>query len=95
MTEYPKHVRYVPTLHEIEAECHRQDQKWGAERAHTSVLWLTILMEEVGEVARAIIEEKPGDYRKELVQVAAVVVQAIQSHDRLQEDFRRRFDANS
>lgn len=35
---------------------------------------LTVLMEEVGEVARAVLDRKPADLRTELTQVAAVAV---------------------
>jgi hypothetical protein len=51
----------------------RQDAKWG-EQNHKDLYWLGILMEEVGELAKAIIEDKPLDGCKELVQVTAVGV---------------------
>ena len=35
----------------------RQDEKWGADRSLHPSLWLTILVEEVGEVAEAILDE--------------------------------------
>ena len=35
---------------------------------------LPVLVEEIGEVARAMIEEKPDDLRRELIEVAAVCV---------------------
>lgn len=44
-------------------------------------VWLTLMMEEVGEVARAIIENKPEEYRAELVQVAALAVAAMEDYD--------------
>jgi len=60
----------------------RQDVKWG-EQNHPDLYWLGILMEEVGEVAKAVIE-KAANVREEkcakevvhleLVQVAAVAV---------------------
>lgn len=50
----------------------RQDEKWG-EQNHDDLYWLGILMEEVGELAQGIIEGSPN-YRKELVQIAAVAV---------------------
>lgn len=43
---------------------------------------VTVLLEEVGEVARAILEQKPEDLRSELVQVAAVAVAMIEAVDR-------------
>jgi hypothetical protein len=33
-----------------------------------------VLLEETGEVARAVLDQKPDDLRRELVQVAAVAV---------------------
>ncbi len=53
-----------------------QDDKWGIQE-HTDEWWLTILMEEVGELSREILEIKfgDGDHEKlvnELIQVAAV-----------------------
>ena len=41
---------------EIMDERHRQNQKWGV-RDQESGTWLKILMEEVGEVATATLEE--------------------------------------
>jgi NTP pyrophosphatase (non-canonical NTP hydrolase) len=58
-----------------------QDAKWGKQN-HPPVVWLTILMEEVGEAAKAILSHDEGNYRTELIQVAAVAVAAIESLDR-------------
>lgn len=59
----------------IRTERMRQDKKWG-EQNHPDLYWLGILVEEVGELSRAIIEgwawEKDRD--RELIQVAAVAV---------------------
>ena len=60
------------------AERMRQDEKWG-EQNHSPLKWLAILMEEVGEVSKAILEspdvEKTTDEMKEeIVQVAAVAL---------------------
>lgn len=68
-------------LLEVAEERSRQDELWG-EQNHTSWQWLAILTEEVGEVAKAINENQPNDYRDELVQVAAVAVAAVESFDR-------------
>jgi len=51
----------------------RQDAKWGRQR-HEPFFWLTILMEEVGEAAKAALQGKVVDLGMELVQVAAVCV---------------------
>lgn len=74
---------------EIREERKRQHAKWGVQN-HSPIEWLPILLEEVGEVNKAVLEEyfkypeAPGDYslyREELIQVAAVVVQILQAFD--------------
>lgn len=76
---------------EIGDERHRQEVKWGDEHAHGSgdcsspnVLTMTkvaVLLEEVGEVARAALERDPVQMRHELIQVAAVAVAIIEGID--------------
>ena len=58
----------------------RQDEKWGP-RDHQLPVWVTILMEEVGELAAAVLCHRFGnddhpelDWRKEAMQVAAVAL---------------------
>jgi NTP pyrophosphatase (non-canonical NTP hydrolase) len=71
-------------LSEIKEERKRQDKKWG-EQNHHPLIWNNILGEEYGEVCKATIEATENDYskyRKELVEVAAVAVAAIESLDR-------------
>lgn len=77
-------------LREIETERDRQDRKWG-EQNHNPGEWLGILIEEIGEVAKAINEAhfsgyarsgKWADYRKEMLEVAAVAVAAVEALDR-------------
>lgn len=69
------------------AEMDRQDKRWGAERDHSPVAWQTILSEEVGELAQAILHDafggsQAGTARAEAVQVAAVALQIIEYYDR-------------
>lgn len=64
-----------PEFRQIRAEILRQDEKWGDQSGHPLPLWYTILGEEVGEVAQAILQQKPDECLKELIQVAAVAVQ--------------------
>ena len=52
-----------------------QDNLWGSQRALPNLRWNAILVEEVGEVAKAILEEDHNNLERELVQVAAVCVQ--------------------
>lgn len=60
------------------AERRRQDAKWGVQR-HGPDGWLMILMEEVGEAAKAVLEGSGLKYHDELIQVAAVAVAALES----------------
>ena len=69
---------------EITAERKRQHVKWGHihEWGHGDCsspgmapeVKMTVLAEEFGEVARAVLDRKPADLRTELTQVAAVAV---------------------
>ncbi|KKL86248.1 hypothetical protein LCGC14_1946600 [marine sediment metagenome] len=59
-------------------ERQRQDTKFGSQRKLTQQEWLTILVEEVGEVAESILEGDIPNYPVELIQVAAVCVAAIE-----------------
>ena len=45
-----------PILEEIRKERLRQDAKWGPQH-YELTMWLTILMEEVGEAAQAYLDE--------------------------------------
>lgn len=74
-------------LEEIRRERKRQDRKWGADRNLENTLWLTILVEEVGEVADTILEHYPpktmsAALKAELIQIAAVAVAWIENIDR-------------
>lgn len=63
----------------IIAERQRQDEKWGAPQSLPDFQWLTILTEEVGEVAKAINEDHPLEIRTELIQVIAVAVKWLEN----------------
>jgi NTP pyrophosphatase (non-canonical NTP hydrolase) len=82
-TDYDKELAAVMNqdraLNEILKERKAQDAKWG-EQNHDDKTWLAILVEEVGELAQAILHDEfggraAGTAREELVQVAAVAVQ--------------------
>ena len=77
-------------LKEVLDERINQENKWG-EQNHHPAEWLSILGEEFGEVCKAVCEahftgyNSTGNwdnYRKELIQVAAVTVSMIECHDR-------------
>lgn len=66
-------------LEEVLEERGLQDAKWGQQN-HPDLYWLGIAMEEVGEVAKAIIEEQPPDaVRQEIIQATAVLVAWLQA----------------
>lgn len=56
----------------VALERQRQIEKWGP-KGHIEVVWMSILMEEIGEVAKAINELRFHEVDEELIQVAAVV----------------------
>jgi len=71
-------------LEAVLEERNRQDTKWG-EQNHRDSVWLAILTEEVGEVAKAILEQKvcgSQAVNREILQVAAVAVAWIESRGR-------------
>lgn len=65
----------------VDLERYYQDQKWGIQN-HEDQKWLTILTEEIGEVAKAILEQKPNEVKEELVQVTAVCVAWLEAIER-------------
>lgn len=85
-------MKMIDIYAEILQERERQIVKWGVQN-HKPIEYLSILMEEVGEVAREALENHFTDfypthsldnYRKELIQVAAVAVAMIESLERNQ-----------
>ena len=64
----------------IQMERNAQDEKWG-EQCHTDEMWLTILLEEIGEAAKAVLEENDEALLVEVVQVAAVLENWVTSRD--------------
>lgn len=79
----------------VQAERRRQNAKWGVQR-HDMLRWLSILVEEVGEVAEATQKGMPSekqtdaaDLMTELIQVAAVAQAAVeQLYEEMQRDGR-------
>jgi NTP pyrophosphatase (non-canonical NTP hydrolase) len=68
------------------AERVRQDAKWG-QQDNDPFTYLTVLTEEVGEVAQAALHmrlggDKAEGYRMELVHTAAVALAMLECHDR-------------
>lgn len=83
-----KAFRTSPICDEILAERDSQDAKWGWPNVYNYARHLagdnvdgklSILVEEVGEVARAILEHDDANLRVELIQCAAVCAAWVQS----------------
>jgi hypothetical protein len=74
-------------LSEVKVERARQDRKWGVQH-HDPFHWLSVETEELGEAAKEANEwwhqhpEHLAAYRKEMLEVAAVAVAAIEDLDR-------------
>lgn len=68
---------------EVLRERDRQDAKWGTDDNHEPEVWLTILTEEVGELAECMLHKRFGgpeakNLHTELVQVAAVALKMLE-----------------
>lgn len=82
------YISWKNTYKQIRDERKRQDEKWGVQ-SHHPFKWCTILGEEFGETCQAAFDADYHDsskdmanYRKELIEVAAVAVAAIENFDR-------------
>jgi len=86
-------ARSIDAARSLLEERDRQDAKWGVQD-HAPEWWLAILMEEVGELAQAVLETHfdngptmehvrgTDNIRKEAVQCAAVAMAFIECIDR-------------
>jgi NTP pyrophosphatase (non-canonical NTP hydrolase) len=70
---------FVKIVNAVIRERRAQDDKWGTPQSLPDFQWLTILTEEVGEVAKAINEDHQLEIRDELVQVIAVAVKWLEN----------------
>ncbi len=85
----------VRAINEILKERDRQDEKWGLPSTPELYTrhpfhWLGILMEEVGEVAKEIVEDPfmsrwSPEMRQEVIQTAAVAVSWLEAMDQAKE----------
>ena len=66
---------------EILAERDRQDRLWGVQD-HEAFKWVAILLEEVGEYSKDVLEGRMTHAREEVVQIAAVAMAIVESMDR-------------
>lgn len=73
---------YFPKIiEEILQERERQIDLWNNDGCHSFDRLYTILGEEVGEIARAILEKDNANLHDELVQVCAVCIKFLQQVD--------------
>jgi NTP pyrophosphatase (non-canonical NTP hydrolase) len=66
--------QYGTLLDEIDAEIERGNRKHGDGPIASPIQVVSILCEELGEFAQAVMQEKMDDARKELIQVVAVAL---------------------
>lgn len=70
-------------VYDVLSERARQDAKWGRIERHCREVspeqWVTILVEEVGELAEAILEREPAETYDEAVQVGAVAISILEA----------------
>lgn len=79
-------IKRIEIFESVCNERERQDEKWGVQN-HEPADWCMILGEEIGEVNKAALEAKfegkdISEYRKELIQSAAVIFSMIECLDR-------------
>lgn len=80
--KYEMRLDTIKVMIDLQSERDRQVEKWGVQN-HDDGKWLLILMEEIGEASKDILENKDKEtVRKELVQCAAVLVAWIENIDR-------------
>lgn len=84
-------IKQNDVLVKVDNEMDRQNMLWGVQD-HAPLEWLSILTEEVGEVAKELNTESVEPYENwakryhaELVQVAAVACQAVLANARWME----------
>lgn len=66
----------------INKERDKQDAKWGAlPRNLSDMVWLTVLVEEVGECAEAILKRDWDNLKLEIIQVATVAIAWLEDNE--------------
>ncbi|MCE5264310.1 MAG: hypothetical protein LLG97_12350 [Deltaproteobacteria bacterium] len=65
---------FVEVMNDLRSEREKQDAKWGSQN-HGDSMWLTVLMEEIGEACAAGLQMRSdAEIEQELIQAAAVLV---------------------
>jgi hypothetical protein len=72
-------------IEDVKSEAMRQNKKWG-EQNHDDGKWALILLEELGEAAKDMLESNPEAADKELIESAAVILQWISCRRRNRKD---------
>jgi NTP pyrophosphatase (non-canonical NTP hydrolase) len=77
----PAATRQQDVLDDLVAERAAQDERFGpaTQRGYSIEYWLCVLVEEVGEVADALVERDYGQADLELVQAAATAVAMLEA----------------
>ncbi len=68
-------------LKQVATERARQRSIWG-EQYHHAEKWISLLTEELGEVAKAVNDRDKDGYVKELIQLAALAIATIESYNK-------------
>lgn len=71
-------------LDAIKVERARQDRKWGVQN-HDVGKWSLIIVEELGEASEQALLGSASGYQREMIEAAASIVAAIESHLRQRE----------
>jgi hypothetical protein len=71
----------TPALQSVLTERERQDAKWG-EQNNDPFTYITVLIEEIGELAQAALHTRFGGLRDEAVHTAAVALAIVECLDR-------------
>ena len=64
----------------IQIERNAQDEKWGQQN-HSDERWVCIILEELGEASKSVIEKNEAGILEETVQVAALLQAWVTSRD--------------
>ena len=59
-------------LEAVLSERERRDERWGDQTNNTDLEWMSILTEEIGEVAKDVNDQRIAGMFEELIQCAAV-----------------------
>ena len=67
-------MKFEDIIEAVRIELKRQDDKWGSQRNLEDRTWIAILVEEVGEIAKASLDHDRINLHTEVIQVIAVCV---------------------